>query len=167
MLPYLRLWCLLSLLVALPICQANTPDVFQVRRPTYDLPSAIACRVVLANVHLDCTIALTGATPAECYATSLPFLSTLAKCIEQHAPDLKPEIQEAWWARYAVGWNTKQPVPAINMSFALNVVVQPNNTLTRGQQLTDPAIVSDGDFKEAKRLVVAWNESEKFHEISG
>src|ERR1700761_7744804 len=159
----LYIWILILPTPALRVCRAQPTDIFELQKITYNPPSAHACRIVLANVILNCTNNSTEVTPAECYATDIPFLATLGHCLLRRVDTLTTEQIAAWWSRYAAGWSPSQPFPLVPMVSAIDMAGVPNNTLIRGELLTEASLVSDEDFLVAKSLVISWNEAKRYH----
>jgi hypothetical protein len=156
-------WEGLLLFMFLLIYSARATDFLELRTPKYTPPSAHACRVVVANVKLSCSNS-TEVTSPKCYASNLPFLSTLAVCLHTHVIGLTTEQLEEWWQKWAVGWSPNQPSPSINFSQAIDLALLPTVNMLKGMTLTNALLITDEDYQSAYALVMDWNENERFHE---
>jgi hypothetical protein len=158
-------WRVLLLAIAVPICWARAADVFELKTLKYTPPSAHACRVVLGNIQLQCTNNSTGVTSPQCYASNLPFLSSLAVCLKRRVTGLTMEELENWWEKWAVGWSSNQPLPSSKLEEAISLAGSPTITLSKGMTLLNASLISDEDYESAYALVMDWDGTERFHEI--
>jgi hypothetical protein len=162
--PLLKRRLLLHFAAFLASVKASS-DVFQLQKLSYDPPSATACRVVLNNVRLACTNNSTGVTSPKCYASNLPFLATLALCIDQHATNITSEEMETWWSKTAVGWASNQPTPSVAMAAAIYVADSPTLVVNKGELLSNASLISTVDYQSAYDWILSWNKEESFHAI--
>lgn len=123
----------------------------------YDPTCAYACRAVIGSAPLDCPedtsmdmggMDMSGASPmAPCIAENIPFLSTLAHCMNTNCPadGVSASKLEAYWADQATGDAGKPPKWTYGAVLA-NITQTPNRTFASGDTLNYTALISNADF---------------------
>ena len=88
----------------------------------YDPPCAFACEDALSAAPLSCTDVETGSSSPECRATNVPFLTSLAYCMQQNCDaDSTPAWQrELFWHDKMTG--DVSVVPMMDYATALMLV---------------------------------------------
>ncbi|KAK1621894.1 ferric reductase like transmembrane component-domain-containing protein [Colletotrichum phormii] len=123
----------------------------------YDPTCAYACRAVIGSAPLDCPddssmdmggMDMHGSSPmAPCIAENIPFLSTLAYCMNSYCPafGVSASKLEAYWTDQATGDATMPPKWTYGAVLA-NITQPPNRTFETGDTLNYTALISDIDF---------------------
>jgi hypothetical protein len=149
----------------LPGCATEPTDIFNLRKIAFQPLCAQACRAVITNSPLECTSNTTHLTSAECYASNIPFLNTLALCIKTHCNDLSLSNIGEFWGRNAVGWDNLQPSPQYSYEEALGTGGTPAVTIRRGDPVNAVSLIDEEDYSQVLDLMSQWNDSEKSHAI--
>lgn len=97
----------------------------------YEPVCAVACRGVLEQLRLSCSVSLDNdfaasdefETSPDCFASNDAFLIFLALCVESRCESEHRWAIEKFWELDAVGDRTHQPVPKYSFQQALNAMV--------------------------------------------
>ncbi|KAF2669305.1 hypothetical protein BT63DRAFT_479164 [Microthyrium microscopicum] len=163
--PNLASWAFLLQFPAYVLGANNNHDVFQLKKVQFYPPCAHACRAALVDVRLSCSSTIPDRTTPTCYASNVPFLSTLGLCIHQYCLDLPLETINVFWKNYAVGWEMKQPEPFYSFEMALLNGTAASNPLQAGGLLLSTSVVSSSSYQLAYGHIQRWNSAEKSHAI--
>lgn len=121
---------------------------------------AAACRGAIESAPLLCTphdapvggAHSHGSTPADCHATDMAFMQTLAFCIFKRcsSQNVTADALETYWALHEVnGARTLlDPKPAMSYSEAVNSIKKaPDTEYVAGEMLNVTSLISDLDYQ--------------------
>lgn len=103
---------------------------------------------------------------AECISESIPFLQSVAFCIDQKCPaSLSQSAREHWWTYDMIGRKVNQPKPNITYEQALQSVKSspPNTTLLSDGVLESPVLVNETDYISNYHASLSFQGAEQTH----
>jgi hypothetical protein len=147
------------LLLLLPgLCDADGRGLIGYGRNMYYPLCAAVCRGTIEKAPLQCTPhnAATGGghnhgkTPPGCFATDLPYMQTLAFCINVRCKgEYTADILESYWRQHVVGGGriVLEPKPAMSYAQALaSIKTPPTEEYIPGEMLNKTSLISDQRF---------------------
>lgn len=103
---------------------------------------------------------------AECVSTNIPFLQSVAYCVNQKCPSsLNQKVIDHWWTYDMLGRAINQPKPNLTFEQALQSVKLsiPTNTLSSDDALESPVLVNDTEYISNYHASLSFQGAEQTH----
>jgi hypothetical protein len=154
---------LCAVLIPLAKCATIIKDPFDLGHVPYTPVCGHACRLAIQEDRLECTSNETKSTSAGCYASSTPYLTTLAYCLSTKCESETYAELNSFWSRYTIGTTSPQPPPQLSYKVALQKAGTPNETVNTGTLLTEASLVPEDTYQFQVKELNSWNEAEDTH----